>query len=147
KNGRRLAVPAEAPWKQLAGANGKCSFAVRNECTVRQDGDLGGRKLLRSAAACESFRMEDGVHFRRGRRAGKAQAKQLRRLAPAVEARAMPGSKGGRLVEKEKLGPARAAGRRVPAHRLAADALRMFERTDDPGFRRPSPAKQRAVFG
>src|SRR5262249_57689911 len=67
-------------------------------------------------------------------------AKALGIIAPAVEARAVPGREGSRLVEKEQLGPA------SPAHHLAPAAAELAE-AGDPGRTRPASFQQRLGRG
>src|ERR1700742_3584448 len=65
-----------------------------------------------------------------------ATAKPIGVVAPTVEARAVPGREGSRLIEKKQLGPA------LPAHYPAATAPK-FQHADQPGRARPALAQQR----
>ncbi len=67
-------------------------------------------------------------------------AKAVRVLAPAVEARTVPGRECGRLIEKEQLGPAAAAHHLAPAPAEFADA-------SEPGRGRPAFSEQRPGRG
>src|SRR5262249_51399103 len=91
-------------------------------------------------AAIEPLAMQDGVDIARQHAADAvallpATAKPLGVITAAEETWTMPGGKGGRFIQKEKLGPA------SPAHHLAPPPLELAD-ADQPGRAGPTPPEK-----
>src|SRR5271170_3911883 len=133
---RRRAVAGETPGRKRIATNGVSAPAARDHRPLRQVAEP--RPPYSFCTILDPLAMQRFVHrVGAARTTGKGGEKGLRRLAPALEAGAVPGGERGRLVEEKELGVA------IAPH-LAPAAL---ERADagDPTPRCPAPAAQRPI--